>query len=94
MPFECISRAERVDDGVADALARLGCFRLWIGSESGSRRVLEAMDRRMTAEQVQSATLHPVGLAACSAAKRVSVCELDAWSSPVSTRAALVMAFL
>jgi radical SAM superfamily enzyme YgiQ (UPF0313 family) len=56
VPFECISRAERIDDSVADALARLGCFRLWIGSESGSERVLAAMDRRMTAEQVRSAT--------------------------------------
>jgi radical SAM superfamily enzyme YgiQ (UPF0313 family) len=56
VPFECISRAERIDDGVADALARLGCFRLWIGSESGSPRVLEAMDRRMTPEQVRAAT--------------------------------------
>lgn len=56
LPFECISRAERINDEVADALATLGCFRLWIGSESGSQRVLDAMQRRVTVEQVQQAT--------------------------------------
>jgi radical SAM superfamily enzyme YgiQ (UPF0313 family) len=56
VPFECISRADRLDEDTADALRRLGCRRLWIGSESGSQRVLEAMDRRVTVEQVQHAT--------------------------------------
>ncbi len=56
VPFECISRAERIDAHVADALARLGCARLWIGSESGSQRILDAMDRRITVAQVQRAT--------------------------------------
>jgi radical SAM superfamily enzyme YgiQ (UPF0313 family) len=56
VPFECISRAERINPAVADTLARLGCHRLWIGSESGSQKVLDAMDRRVTVEQVQHAT--------------------------------------
>jgi radical SAM superfamily enzyme YgiQ (UPF0313 family) len=56
VPFECISRADRIDADVADALQRLGCFRVWVGSESGSQRVLDAMDRRVTVEQVASAT--------------------------------------
>jgi anaerobic magnesium-protoporphyrin IX monomethyl ester cyclase len=56
IPFECISRPERINDQIADALARLGCLRLWIGSESGSQRVLDAMKRRVTVEQVQRAT--------------------------------------
>jgi radical SAM superfamily enzyme YgiQ (UPF0313 family) len=56
LPFECISRAERIDEDVADALASLGCARLWIGSESGSQRVLDAMDRRTTVEEVRAAT--------------------------------------
>jgi radical SAM superfamily enzyme YgiQ (UPF0313 family) len=56
VPFECISRADRIDEGAADALARLGCFRLWIGSESGSQRILDAMDRRVSVPQVQHAT--------------------------------------
>lgn len=53
LPFECISRAERIDDEVADALRSLGCFRVWIGSESGSQRVLDAMQRRVRVERVQ-----------------------------------------
>lgn len=56
IPFECISRAERVDDAVAEALVDLGCSRVWIGSESGSQRVLDAMDRRVRVETVQRAT--------------------------------------
>ena len=56
VPFECISRAERISEPVADVLARMGCYRVWIGSESGSQRVLDSMDRRMTVEQVRVAT--------------------------------------
>jgi anaerobic magnesium-protoporphyrin IX monomethyl ester cyclase len=56
IPFECISRAERIDEDVAEALQSLGCFRLWIGSESGSQRILDAMDRRVKVEEVQRAT--------------------------------------
>jgi anaerobic magnesium-protoporphyrin IX monomethyl ester cyclase len=55
LPFECISRADRLNDDVVDTLAELGCFRLWIGSESGSQRVLDAMERGVTVEQVQEA---------------------------------------
>jgi radical SAM superfamily enzyme YgiQ (UPF0313 family) len=55
LPFECISRAERIDDAVADALASLGCFRVWIGSESGSQRVLDAMKRKVSVDQVHAA---------------------------------------
>jgi radical SAM superfamily enzyme YgiQ (UPF0313 family) len=38
-----------------DALAQLGCFRVWIGSESGSQRILDAMQRGVTVEQVRNA---------------------------------------
>lgn len=55
IPFECITRADRVDERVAETLAELGCFRVWIGSESGSQRLLDAMHRGVTVEQVQRA---------------------------------------
>ena len=55
IPFECISRADRLNAHVADLLAELSCFRIWIGSESGSQRVLDAMQRGVTVEQVQTA---------------------------------------
>ncbi len=53
--FECISRADRLNAPVMDTLAELGCFRLWIGSESGSQRVLDAMERGVTVDQVRTA---------------------------------------
>jgi anaerobic magnesium-protoporphyrin IX monomethyl ester cyclase len=55
IPFECISRADRLNPEAADLLAELGCFRLWIGSESGSQRILDAMERGVKVEQVQAA---------------------------------------
>lgn len=55
IPFECITRADRLNPRAAEALADLGCFRVWIGSESGSQRILDAMERGVTTEQVQNA---------------------------------------
>jgi anaerobic magnesium-protoporphyrin IX monomethyl ester cyclase len=55
LPFECITRADRVNERVADALAELQCFRVWIGSESGSQRILDAMERGVRVEQVRKA---------------------------------------
>ncbi len=55
VPFECITRADRVSGKVANALAELGCFRLWIGCESGSQRILDAMGRDIELEQVREA---------------------------------------
>lgn len=55
IPFECITRADRLNSRIADTLAQLGCLRVWIGSESGSQRVLDAMERGVTVEEVQTA---------------------------------------
>jgi anaerobic magnesium-protoporphyrin IX monomethyl ester cyclase len=55
IPFECISRADRLNPEMLDLLAELGCFRIWIGSESGSQRILDSMDRGVKIEQVQQA---------------------------------------
>jgi len=55
IPFECITRADRVDRRVADTLRDLGCMRVWIGSESGSQRILDAMQRGVSVEQVRNA---------------------------------------
>jgi anaerobic magnesium-protoporphyrin IX monomethyl ester cyclase len=55
LPFECISRADRLNLQVVETLAEMGCFRVWIGSESGSQRILDAMERGVTVEQVQTA---------------------------------------
>ena len=55
LPFECISRADRLNPRVVQTLAEMGCFRVWIGSESGSQRILDAMERGVTVEEVQAA---------------------------------------
>jgi anaerobic magnesium-protoporphyrin IX monomethyl ester cyclase len=62
LPFECISRADRLNRQVVETLAEIGCFRVWIGSESGSQRILDAMERGVTVEEVQS------GVALCRSA--------------------------
>jgi radical SAM superfamily enzyme YgiQ (UPF0313 family) len=55
VPFECITRADRVNERIAATLRELGCLRVWIGSESGSQRILNAMERGVTVEQVRRA---------------------------------------
>ena len=55
IPFECITRADRLNARMAETLAELGCYRVWIGSESGSQRILDAMQRGVTVEQVRQA---------------------------------------
>jgi anaerobic magnesium-protoporphyrin IX monomethyl ester cyclase len=56
IPFECISRADRLNEKLVEALAEMGCQRLWIGSESGSQRILDAMQRKANVEDVQAKT--------------------------------------
>lgn len=56
IPFECISRADRLNEPVVAALAEMGCFRLWNGSESGSQRILDSMQRKVDAEDVRAKT--------------------------------------
>ncbi|MCB0429726.1 MAG: B12-binding domain-containing radical SAM protein [Flavobacteriales bacterium] len=45
--FECITRADRMNEEVLGILKAMGCFRIWIGAESGSQDVIDAMDRRV-----------------------------------------------
>jgi radical SAM superfamily enzyme YgiQ (UPF0313 family) len=54
LPFETISREDRLNEQVVQTLARMGCYRLWIGAESGSQRILDAMKRRTNAERVRA----------------------------------------
>jgi radical SAM superfamily enzyme YgiQ (UPF0313 family) len=52
VPFEATSREDRLDEDVVRTLADMGCFRLWIGAESGSQRLLDRMNRRIDAARV------------------------------------------
>ncbi len=54
LPFETITREDRLDEKVIETLAAMGCYRIWIGAESGSQRILDAMDRRTDAKRMRS----------------------------------------
>jgi anaerobic magnesium-protoporphyrin IX monomethyl ester cyclase len=56
IPFECISRADRLNEEVVKTLAEMGCYRLWNGSESGSQTVIDSMDRKVQVKDVQEKT--------------------------------------
>ncbi len=53
IPFECITRADRLNHEILKNLKDSGCFRVWIGAESGSQRIIDAMDRRVKVEKVR-----------------------------------------
>ena len=56
-PFETITRADRLQSETAvEQLRKLGCYRIWIGSESGSQKILDEMERGVTVEQVRRST--------------------------------------
>ncbi len=56
-PFETITRADRLQSEAAvQMLRKLGCYRIWIGSESGSQKILDGMQRGVTVEQVRRST--------------------------------------
>jgi radical SAM superfamily enzyme YgiQ (UPF0313 family) len=56
-PFETITRADRLQNTAAvQLLKQLGCYRVWIGSESGSQRILDAMERGVSVEEVRVST--------------------------------------
>lgn len=52
--FECITRADRLNAAAVQLLKDCGCFRVWIGAESGSQRIIDAMDRRVDVQQVRA----------------------------------------
>lgn len=54
IPYECITRADRLNEEVIDLLKESGCFRVWIGAESGSQAVIDKMDRRVEVTQVRN----------------------------------------
>jgi anaerobic magnesium-protoporphyrin IX monomethyl ester cyclase len=45
VPFTIQTRADLISERMADALAQAGCAEAWIGAESGSQRVLDAMNK-------------------------------------------------
>ena len=52
VPFTIQTRADLVSDAMAQALADAGCREAWIGAESGSQQVLDAMNKGTTVEEI------------------------------------------
>ena len=66
IPFKCLSRADLLTRNEKDvaALARAGCDIVWIGAESGSQEILNAMEKGTRVDQIYEAArrLHQNGV--------------------------------
>ncbi len=64
VPFKCLSRPDLLVKGsTIEDLARAGCEIVWIGAESGSQKVLDAMEKGTTVAQIVEAAerVHAAG---------------------------------
>jgi len=54
IPFKCLSRADLLlrDDTIRH-LKNAGCQSVWIGAESGSQKILDAMEKGTTVEEIE-----------------------------------------
>ena len=55
VPYRCLMRADQVTPSVARALAASGCRMLWMGAESGSQKVLDAMEKGLRVDDIKVA---------------------------------------
>jgi anaerobic magnesium-protoporphyrin IX monomethyl ester cyclase len=64
IPFTIQTRADLITERMAKALAEAGCKEAWIGAESGSQRVLDAMNKGTTVAEILTARarLQAVGI--------------------------------
>jgi anaerobic magnesium-protoporphyrin IX monomethyl ester cyclase len=51
IPFKMQSRCDLMTRDTVDALRRAGCSEVWMGAESGSQKVLDAMEKGMRVEK-------------------------------------------
>jgi radical SAM superfamily enzyme YgiQ (UPF0313 family) len=56
VPFKCLQRADLVNERTAAALAAAGCKTVWVGAESGSQKILDAMEKGDKVEDIYAAT--------------------------------------
>ena len=55
IPFECLSRADLINEPLVRDFQALGCRRVYIGAESGSQKVLDAMNKGISVEDIHHA---------------------------------------
>lgn len=65
--FMIQSRADLMTQSAVDALARAGCTEVWLGAESGSQKILDAMEKGIAVDQIIGARnrLRDAGVRAC-----------------------------
>lgn len=65
IPFKCLSRVDLLlRDGAVKGLKQAGCDIVWVGAESGSQKILDAMEKGTKVAQIYEATrrLHAAGI--------------------------------
>ncbi len=55
LPFKMQSRCDLMTRNTVGALARAGCGEVWMGAESGSQRILDAMEKGIRVNQIYEA---------------------------------------
>ncbi len=68
VPYRCLSRVDLMKDpAFTEDLAATGCKEVWVGAESGSDKVLSAMDKESSVSEIEAATalLRRHGIQAC-----------------------------
>ncbi|RMI01020.1 MAG: radical SAM protein [Calditrichaeota bacterium] len=55
VPYKCQNRADLITEEMAAELARSGCAEVWLGVESGSQKILDAMNKGETVETIKAA---------------------------------------
>ncbi len=67
VPFKIQSRADLMSDATVSALKRAGCAEIWMGVESGSQKILDAMKKGLKLSAVYAARerLATAGIRAC-----------------------------
>lgn len=56
IPFECLTRVNLASEDMLKALKDMGCEKIYFGAESGSQKVLDAMEKGITVEQIYKAS--------------------------------------
>lgn len=67
LPFKVQTRVDLMTAGNVQSLLRAGCEEVWMGAESGSQKILDAMDKGTRVEQIVRAreNLRQAGIRAC-----------------------------
>ena len=67
IPFTIQSRVDLMTEQAVTGLARAGCTEVWLGVESGSQKILDAMDKGTQADHIPLARerLRQAGIKAC-----------------------------